>query len=197
MIEPVPVELNLNNLRYIFPKIIHLKPFIFYGTLLGYEREKNIITNDDDIDICIDKNNFKNLLKCLSKTNFTVNIMPKKRWYQFLRKPLIIQASRVQDDIKTYVDFYLYEDKKDYIIEKFNFKGTWKQSNSHLYIPKNILFPLKDVIFHNIAIKIPSNPIAVCKFLYGPSWRTPIRKESQYTAKVKNNQPIITISSEN
>ena len=29
MIEPVPVKLNLNNLRYIFPKISHLKPFIF------------------------------------------------------------------------------------------------------------------------------------------------------------------------
>ena len=68
---------------------------------LGYEREKNIITNDDDIDIYI-KNNFKNLLKCLSKTNFTVNLCQKKM-VSFLRKPLIIKL--VQDDIKTYVDF--------------------------------------------------------------------------------------------
>ena len=193
MIEPVPVKLNLNNLRYIFPKISHLKPFIFFGTLLGYEREKNIITNDDDIDIYINKDNFKDLLKCLSTTNFDIDIMPKKRWHQFLRKPLIIQATRIQDGIKTYVDFYLYEEKKDYIIEKFNFKGTWKNSNSHLHIPKKILFPLKDVMFQNIAVKIPSDSKAVCELLYGPSWTTPIRKELQYHAKVQNNQPIITI----
>ena len=107
--------------------------------------------------------------------------------------PLIVQATRVQDGIKTYVDFYLYEEKKDYIIEKFNFKGSWKDSNSHLHIPKNILFPLKDAMLRNIAVKIPSNSKAVCKLLYGPSWTTPIRKELQYHTKVQNNQPVITI----
>ena len=53
MITPIPIELNLNNLRSVFALISHLEAFIFFGTLLGYQRESNILPFDDDIDIYV------------------------------------------------------------------------------------------------------------------------------------------------
>ena len=54
MFKPVSIEKNLNNLKYISDKLINVEWFIFFGTLLGYTRENNILKNDDDIDIYVD-----------------------------------------------------------------------------------------------------------------------------------------------
>ena len=43
-------KLNLENLLIISSALKKEKNFIFYGTLLGIVREKNILKGDDDID---------------------------------------------------------------------------------------------------------------------------------------------------
>ena len=47
-------KLNLENLLLISKILRKKRVFIFYGTLLGIVREKNILRGDDDIDILID-----------------------------------------------------------------------------------------------------------------------------------------------
>ena len=47
-------KLNLENLLIISSALKKEKNFIFYGTLLGIVREKNILKGDDDIDLLID-----------------------------------------------------------------------------------------------------------------------------------------------
>ena len=53
MFKPVSIEKNIKNLRYVSNKLVNIEWFIFFGTLLGYTREKNILKNDDDIDIYV------------------------------------------------------------------------------------------------------------------------------------------------
>ena len=47
-------KLNLENLLIISSALKKEKNFIFYGTLLGIVRERNILKGDDDIDLLID-----------------------------------------------------------------------------------------------------------------------------------------------
>ena len=46
MIKSVSIEKNVENLRYVSNKLLNIEWFIFFGTLLGYTREKNILKND-------------------------------------------------------------------------------------------------------------------------------------------------------
>ena len=188
---PVPVEMNLNNLRYVFTRIFHLEAFIFFGTLLGYQREGNIIENDDDIDIYINARHTADLLDALSTSDFEITIIPCKRWYQRWRKPLFIQAMRVQDGIETFVDFYLYNDEaSDHLEEKWNFLGQWKDIESAIHVPKSIIYPLVNAEMKGVKIRVPAQSEAVCSFLYGPGWKTPVLKSEGYFMEVIDNKPV-------
>ena len=44
----------LQDLKYISKLLEKYKPFVFYGTLLGITRERNLIKNDDDVDVLVD-----------------------------------------------------------------------------------------------------------------------------------------------
>ena len=192
MNEPVPVELNLNNLRDVFERIAHLEAFIFFGTLLGYQREGNIIPHDDDVDIYVNAKHYEQLIEALSGSNFDVSGMPKNRWYRSQKKPLIVQASRLQNGIQTFADFYLYDDDApDYLVEKWNFVAAWKEPMMALHVPKNLIFPLLDVEMQGIKIRIPAQPEALCAFLYGSGWKTPVRKGQEYVTKIVDHVPVV------
>ncbi|MDA9123455.1 LicD family protein [Paracoccaceae bacterium] len=191
MIDPVPIKLNLNNLRDVFSRISHLEAFIFFGTLLGYQREGNIIPFDDDVDIYVNVNEYDQLLTALEGSGFKIEVKPRKRWYQRLRKPLFVQATRFQDGIKTFVDFYLYNDSScDYLVDKWNFLGNWKDVKSAIHVPKNLVFPLITVSMQGINIRIPAKSEAMCTFLYGPCWKIPVRKGEDYFMEIINHTPV-------
>ena len=196
MINPVPIELNLNNLKDVFEKIICLETFIFYGTLLGYQRNGNIIPNDDDVDIFINFKQLDLLLEALDLINFKVKIMPTRSWFSRQKKPLIVQATRVQKGIPTFVDFYLYDDEPiDHLEEKWNFLGQWKNPMTALHIPKHLIFPIQDVYMQGININIPAYPEKTCEFLYGSGWKTPLKKNEQYTISIENHVPVLKMKS--
>lgn len=197
MIDPVPRELNLNNLRDVFESILHLEAFIFFGTLLGYQREGNVILYDDDIDVYVNSKHFEQLIEALIDIHFDVIVMPKKRWHHWRRMPLIVQASRWQNGIQTFVDFYLYDDEApDYLIEKWNFRGTWKDPMTTLHIPKNLIFPLLDGDMQGIKIRVPAQPESLCAFLYGSGWKVPIRKD-RYVMEIVDHGPVFKVRSTN
>ncbi|KIC24564.1 MULTISPECIES: LicD family protein [unclassified Leisingera] len=190
MIDPVPAELNRNNLRDIFARLAGVEAFVFFGTLLGCVRDGDIIPHDDDIDIYVNARDRKKLLAALESSGFELELHPRAKWYKFWRKPLVVQATRMQDGIKTYADFYFYDDSPaDYLIERWNFAGLWRDPATTIHVPKELIFPLQDAEMQGIPIRVPARPEEVCAFLYGPSWGTPVRKGEGYTMEISGNRP--------
>lgn len=191
MIDPVPIELNLNNLEDIFQRIAHLEAFIFFGTLLGYTREGNIILGDDDIDIYVNIKQLDKLIEALIDSDYDIKILPRYRWYHIEKQPLFVQASRMQEGIQTYVDFYLYDDEApNFLKEKWNFKGAWKNPKSALHIAKHLIFPIQDAEMQGIKIKIPAFPDQLCAFLYGADWNIPRKKGKDYVMEIVKHEPV-------
>jgi hypothetical protein len=133
-------KLNLKNLLLISNKFKKYHCFVFYGTLLGLTRENNIIRNDDDIDFLIDIKYKKKIIHKIKKLRlFKIN---KKNL-----NPYFIQLTRKFKNIKTFVDLYFYLNlpNKNYIEEKHNWLSFINSPKHSLFIPKNLIFPLKKI----------------------------------------------------
>ena len=77
MFKPVSIEKNTQNLRYVSNKFSKLEWFVFFGTLLGYTREKNILKNDDDIDIYVNLKFRKNVLQIFKYSELKFDLSKK------------------------------------------------------------------------------------------------------------------------
>ena len=178
-------NLNFENLILITKILNKFEHFIFYGTLLGITREKNIIKNDDDIDFLINLK-FKRLILKKMKLNkeFKLNKKVSNKYFiQFIRK---------EKKILSCVDFYFYikDPKKNYIIEKHNFLSNINDKKYALHIPNKLIFPIKkDKEFKKF--NIPNKSRALCKFIYGSNWSKPLKKNTGYRVEVLNNKPLI------
>ena len=62
------ILLYLEELINFSKKFKKYKPVIFYGTLLGIERDNSIIKNDDDLDFLVDYNHKKQIEKDIKKS---------------------------------------------------------------------------------------------------------------------------------
>ena len=172
-------EFNLANLK----EITELVPssfdyFVFYGTLLGFHREKNIIKDDGDIDFYIDTKHRKDLIEIIKYSNFEIKINNQD----------ILQATKKFDKTQTYVDFYFYQnqDKNDYIYEAWTSK--LKKVNLKVHIPKKYIFPIITSSLKNISVRIPNNTEACCRFIYGENFMIPSQKYTIYESLKNNNK---------
>ena len=176
-------KLNLENLLIISKILRKKRVFIFYGTLLGIVREKNILRGDDDIDILIDIKFKKEILKILKKLKiFKINKNVINKYF--------IQLVRGNKKIKTFVDLYFYinNPKNTYIEEKHNFLSSINLKSHTLHIPKKLVFPIKkSKKFENV--NLPNKPINLCRYLYGKSWKKPLNKNTGYRMEIYNNKP--------
>ena len=173
----------LDDLKYTSKVLKKYSPFIFYGTLLGITREKNLIKNDDDVDVLVD---FKYKKKVISKLNKVKNFKMNKN----ISNKYFIQFINNKDNVKTFIDFYFYINNKNkkYIIEKHNWLSTINSKNHEIHIPKKLVFPLKKIKgFQDIFF--PNQGQKLCSFLYGDSWRSPLKKNTGYRMEIVNNRP--------
>ena len=188
MFKPVSIEKNLNNLKYVADKLVQIEWFIFFGTLLGYTRENNIIKNDDDIDIYVDLKFRDEIIKIFqnSELNFDLCKIPNLT-------PFFLQGSRELGNEKTYVDFYFFENNEQlsFIKEKHNFSGRSYLETNTMHIPKEIIYPIKPGKLRDLNIFIPNNPNECCQFLYGNDWKTPLSKSKDYFIDIINNKPML------
>jgi len=176
-------KINYENLKFISNKLKSFKCFVFYGTLLGLTRENNILKYDDDVDFLIDIKFKEQVLNKFKKSNlFKINKNVSNKYF--------VQLVRNEKNLKTFVDlyFYIYPQKKNYIIEKHNFLSAINLESHSLFIPKKILFPLKRYTKYK-DIYFPKRREGVCKYLYGPDWRKPLTKNSGYRMEIINHKP--------
>ena len=183
-------KFNRDNLILVSKILNYDEYFVFYGTLLGLSREKDIIENDDDIDLLVDIKNRDNVVEKIEKSILQIDYSNP-----FNKSPYFLQAFNETKNIRSYIDFYFYENYKnlDYIVERSNFFQNWKNPSQSLHIPKKIIFPIKNENFFSTVISLPNKNLDVCEYLYGKKWKVPQRKHKDYNIIIKNNVPEMHI----
>jgi hypothetical protein len=192
MLKAKPVEFNLDNLRYVSERLGDIPYFIFYGTLLGYVREGSIIVGDDDIDLFVEDRYKAEIFDVFQGSELQMRRRQKR-----FQTPHFAQGLRRFEDEPTFVDFYLYENNEDaaFIIDRWNFAGQWRNRETDVHIPKSLIYPCRPATMQGIPITIPANPEACCEFLYGPDWKTPRAKKTEYKTVIKGNRPTVVLVS--
>ncbi len=185
MKEAKPQDLNRKNLIDVSTALKGIEHFVFFGTLLGLVRDGDIIPHDDDIDFYAPIDQRDALIERLKATDFVIEEGVPNHTDYFL------QAYRVIDGVKTYVDFYLYQSNsvEDFIVDRWNFPGTPDDESTHLHIPKSLIYPLKTARFFDCDIAMPAKGAELCAFLYGADWQIPRIKNSEYIININNNNP--------
>jgi len=179
-------DLNLNNLKFVAERLAGIEYSIFFGTLLGFQREANIIEHDDDIDIYVNSLHREEILDIFSGSELVIKPeLPRNS------SPCFLQGVRIFEQTRTFVDFYFYEENKehDYIIERWNFSGRWNNPNNTMHVPKDYFYPIQAANMQGIDLKVPAAPNELCAFLYGDRWEEPMSKGSQYRMGMRNNRP--------
>lgn len=165
----------LKDFIHIIYKVAHennFHPIIFYGTLLGYIREKKILCHDFDIDIIIDETEFYLFIEKLKiyieeKTSY---IFKTYLYYNTKFCVIIDPLTKLNCDIfmisKTKDGKYFKRNVLDmystYVLNECNTKHLL----THLY-------PLKKDTFENTVIYYPNNPDYFLKCFYGKNFITP------------------------
>lgn len=185
MIKSVDRKYNFQNLKDVSDKMSDMEYCVFFGTLLGFCREKNLIDGDDDIDLYVNIKHHSDIIALLGDLQFDVSI----------KTPFFVQGTRTLENTKTYVDFYFYEkdENSEYVVERWNFLGQPNNTNTHLHVPASFLFPLKEGEIEGVKFKVPQNMDACCKFLYGNKYKVPLKKNTQYIMQIVNNKPTMLI----
>lgn len=161
--------------------------FVFFGTLLGLIRGGAPIKGDDDVDFYVDVRHFEVVKKVLIDSGFTIDVnAPPNNTSWFLQADGDIEGRKIR------ADFYFFDQTTDinFVIEPWNFKGTLNNGQSHLRIPKALVFPLAIRKFGDVELNFPACPEVLCEFLYGLDWRIPMTKGADYNTNVIGGRPV-------
>tara|TARA_B100000131_G_C18081981_1_gene598592 strand:- start:136 stop:822 length:687 start_codon:yes stop_codon:yes gene_type:complete len=179
-------SINSANLELVVSKIRKLDYFIFFGTLLSFVRNDQLINRDDDIDIMLNIKEQEKLISALDSPELTL----------FTKTSYFCQYYSSKDKEKKFpIDFYFYEEKnKRYLVDSWNFFG-WEgkkiKKRHQMYIKRNDVYPLKTVQMGNEFINIPKDSLKMCEFLYGSKWGTPLLKNKEYFIFIFRNKPVV------
>lgn len=186
----VAKELNQKNLLLVTQALEGIEYFAFFGALLGLVRDGDLIDGDDDIDFYVNANERETVIELMRNNGFSVDLD-----HAINRYPEFLQAHRVQDGVRTIVDFYFYENEtdKDYVCEKWNFIATPDNAKTHMHVPKSMLFPIQQKRFLEHNINLPAEPEAACRFLYGEQWMVKLEKRAGYRILMLNNKPRVFV----
>lgn len=126
-----------------------------FGTLLGYHRENGIIRHDVDVDFSMMAPSFSLVWtkRHLLPKGFTLHDTSFRHF-----GPKLYVSYKGFD-----ADIYFYEENENEI-RSFE-KTTWM--NERQWIPKNLIFPLKQVQFLEHDIYIPNQTGIYLEYLYG------------------------------
>ena len=168
----VSSEDNKSLVSLFTKNLSHVEHFIFFGTLLGFIREGEPISGDDDVDVFVNKIHFDEIKKVIQKLDFVIDESNFPNTTKFF-----IQAKGQIKENDVTIDFYFYDSDadEDYIIEYWTGHSAPEKEDSILKIPKALIFPLNKRKFNGLELDVPHHSEVVCEYLYGISWRVPAR----------------------
>lgn len=164
-------ERKLQVLEKMFQKSINLlkqsgEPYwLDFGTLLGYHRTGGIIPHDIDIDVAMMESSYESVKALKDK-------MPKG--LRFYDTSANHDGPKIYFSYKGYdFDIFFYEDEGDTV-------RTFVEANhpnERQYIPKKLIFPLKEDSFLGEEITVPNDTLGYLELMYGylgtGGWRDP------------------------
>ena len=181
-------EIGISNsqfaIKYFSTLLAEFEHFVFFGSLLGLHRDGQPILGDDDVDFYVCKDDLDGLKATLEANGIIIDYSKKPN-----DSGCFIQFEGVISGILVRVDFYLYEKQSDHILEKWNFMGDSSNPDFHMRVPNALIYPLTEHIFEDTVIPFPAQPDEICRFLYGPTWRQPRKKGSEYKIHIVNGKP--------
>jgi len=161
---------NLYNIIIDVSEISNTKPFIIYGTLLGYIRNRNLICYDYDIDFGIKNNeyeNFKSKLLIYMKKNKDIEVVIKD-FFEYKSVKLIHKETGISCDVST---LSLYNDH--YIRDVSEIYTKYYLKESCYKIPKEWIDELQQVLFLDRMTYIPNNSKKLLECYYGKNYMIP------------------------
>jgi phosphorylcholine metabolism protein LicD len=180
---------NRANLVTVSNLLQDIDHFVFFGTLLGLTRERDIIEDDDDIDILVPIEKRHLIIeKLVGVDNFKINIDKECN-----QSTYFLQVDSSINNRNSFIDFYFYENNpnEDFIVDRWNFLGKSQNPEYALHIPKKLIFPVMHEEFFGQKIKLPACRELLCEWLYGKSWITPRKKNISYVIRVLKNRPML------
>jgi len=137
------------------------RPFLAFGSLLGFVREKKFITWDKDLDICflLPETDVKKLEKLLSESGFKILI-------SCADKIPYIMKCRLSGDHPV-IDIAFFIKKGDKLLTY----GAFSRGSVVRY---RTPFSLQEAEYYGVKIRIPENPEIFLTENYG-DWRSPRR----------------------
>lgn len=161
-ISVVDAELILTTIDRLFKQ----KGLFFslaFGTLLGAIREHSIIEGDEDVDVFVsDEKKLVSILPFLYNNGVKLIRAQKGHFYSF----------RVNADC--FIDVYILRPLK------WSIWSIYCYSLSNRAMPKKYFIEYKEIDFLGGKYYCPQDAESYLAFLYGKSWRTPVRGHKFY-----------------
>ena len=134
------------------------------GTLLGAVRDRGIIPHDDDVDVCVYKDEMLKLID-LYKNDSEYHIVPDRIEDGTINKLKRIDINDVWIDI-----FIVEKNSHNKIRYKYkNHRDWWPKQ----YYKEDEIYPLNKIRFEDFMISVPNNPIPYLERSYG-NWKIPV-----------------------
>ena len=181
---------SLNFSIIFFSKLLkenNCEHFLFFGSLLGLVRDRSAIVGDDDVDFYVNQCHYEAVAGFLKDVGFRIRYNKAPNLTKFF-----IQAEGKIKNHPIRVEFYFYDSTSDdkYILEYWNFLGQTDNINKVLKVPKQLIFPIKEILLKDLFVCVPQFPEKICEFLYGNNWKIPVKKDTDYRIDVSNGSPI-------
>ena len=148
-------------LEFVSATLTEVPWVLYYGGLMGWYREKDLLPWDTDLDILVDidkckKLNFENDI-------FKISIEPSRF------DPII--GRFIHKETQLYCDIFYWKN----ILNK-TVKISCIKPKPFLYVKYNDFYPIKESFINNISIRVPSNPKVNLNIRYGKDLAAPFKK---------------------
>ncbi len=160
----------------------------FFGTALGLARNGNVIDGDDDIDLTCEVEVLDAATKII-QDNFSVALMVD------MIDP--ISRAGARSFVLRFSDGLIHLDLYTFIILQGShiFPVHWRDQRGEpdkwLHVPSKLAVAFRGWGQKKFGPQDQCQMAKLCEFLYGPQWRTPLRKNIDYIHSVDQGTPKI------